>query len=167
MPNRYLRALLVVEFLIALQAVWTFWTEVGGQYHLDLMYWAWKFGLSLAAALLIVVITADLVRSDGAGRKKIWLYGSLLAATIAVAGLVTYYYHLHEPSDDNTDDQATSITGITIRGDSGCRKCFLVRMRGLEPPRHFWHMNLNHARLPVPPHPQDGRTNSDYASGCS
>ena len=29
----------------------------------------------------------------------------------------------------------------------------LVRMRGLEPPRHCWHMNLNHARLPVPPHP--------------
>src|ERR1700722_568859 len=27
-------------------------------------------------------------------------------------------------------------------------------MRGLEPPRHFWHMNLNHARLPVPPHPR-------------
>jgi hypothetical protein len=31
-----------------------------------------------------------------------------------------------------------------------------VRMRGLEPPRHFWHMNLNHARLPIPPHPRDG-----------
>jgi hypothetical protein len=30
----------------------------------------------------------------------------------------------------------------------------LVRMRGLEPPRHYWHMNLNHARLPIPPHPQ-------------
>ena len=27
----------------------------------------------------------------------------------------------------------------------------VVRMRGLEPPSRFWHMNLNHARLPIPP----------------
>ena len=28
-----------------------------------------------------------------------------------------------------------------------------VRVRGLEPPRGCPHMALNHARLPVPPHP--------------
>lgn len=30
----------------------------------------------------------------------------------------------------------------------------MVRMRGLEPPRDCSHMDLNHARLPIPPHPQ-------------
>ena len=27
----------------------------------------------------------------------------------------------------------------------------MVRARGIEPPRGFPHMNLNHARLPIPP----------------
>jgi formate dehydrogenase subunit delta len=37
-------------------------------------------------------------------------------------------------------------------------KCLesLVRMRGLEPPLPCENMNLNHARLPIPPHPLDG-----------
>ena len=39
-------------------------------------------------------------------------------------------------------------------GETFCRRCFwclLVRMRGLEPPRPCEHMDLNHARLPIPP----------------
>ena len=35
------------------------------------------------------------------------------------------------------------------------RKC-LVRETGLEPASSFEHMNLNHARLPIPPFPQVG-----------
>ena len=27
----------------------------------------------------------------------------------------------------------------------------MVRARGIEPPRGYPHMNLNHARLPIPP----------------
>ena len=32
---------------------------------------------------------------------------------------------------------------------------FLVRETGLEPASSFEHMNLNHARLPIPPFPQN------------
>jgi len=39
---------LILEFLIAIEMVFTFWSQVGGQYHLDLMFWPWKFGISLA-----------------------------------------------------------------------------------------------------------------------
>ena len=66
MRNRLLRPFLIVEFLIAIQAIFAFWSQVGGQYHLDLMFWPWKFGLSIAAASLIVAITANLVKNGGA-----------------------------------------------------------------------------------------------------
>ncbi len=103
-----LRILLIVEFLIAIQTVFAFWSQVGGQYHLDLMFWPWKFGLSLAAALLITMITAAFVR-----RQRPWALGVLLLVTIAIAGYVTYYYHLHEPADeDDTGDQQTTITRL-------------------------------------------------------
>ena len=36
------------------------------------------------------------------------------------------------------------------------RERFLMRMRGLEPPRPFGHTDLNRARLPIPPHPRGG-----------
>ena len=50
MRNSVLRPLLILEFLIAIEAIFTLWSQVGGQYHLDLMYWPWKFGLSVGAA---------------------------------------------------------------------------------------------------------------------
>jgi len=113
MPPKLLRPLLVVEFLIALQVVFTFWSQVGGQYHLDLMYWPWKLGVGLLAALLITSITAALVKSDGKVTGRIYLLASLLLATIAIAGGVTYYYHLNEPDDqDDQDDAQPTISQL-------------------------------------------------------
>src|SRR5882757_5451991 len=60
MSNRLLRPLLIVEFLLAVQVLSSFWAQVGGQYHLELMFWPWKLGLNLLAATLIVAITACL-----------------------------------------------------------------------------------------------------------
>jgi hypothetical protein len=106
-----LRPLLIVEFLIALQAVFTCWSQIGGQYHLDLMFWPWKLVLSATAALLTTALTASLIRTDGVVGKRVWLYGTLLLVTIALAGMVTYYYHLHEPTDeDDQSDQPATIT---------------------------------------------------------
>ncbi len=112
MRHRLLRPLLIVEFLIAIQAVFTFWSQVRGQYHLDLMFWAWKFGLSVGAAALIVAITASLVRSGGAITRRAVMLGSVLIAVLVVAGMVTYYYHLYEPADDDDqpDDEPAKIT---------------------------------------------------------
>lgn len=120
MPARLLRPLLIVEFLLALQVVFTCWSQIGGQYHLDLMFWPWKLGLSAAAALLTTGLTASLVRTDGIVGKKAWLYGSLLLATIALAGIVTYYYHLHEPTDeDDQNDQPATITQTFFKPTAG------------------------------------------------
>ncbi len=112
MRNRLLRPFLIVEFLIAIQAIFTFWSEVGGQYHLDLMFWPWKFGLSIAAASLIVAITANLVQNNGAITRCALTLCSFLIVVVVVAGMVTYYYHLNEPpdQDDQADDEPAQVS---------------------------------------------------------
>jgi hypothetical protein len=119
MPARLLRPLLIVEFLLALQVVFTCWSQIGGQYHLDLMFWPWKLVLSATAALLTTALTANLVGTNGVVGKRIWFYGTLLLATIALAGMVTYYYHLHEPTDE--DDQGDQPATITKARGAGSR----------------------------------------------
>jgi hypothetical protein len=104
MHNRLLRPLLIVEFLIALEAIFTMWSEVGGQVHLDLMFWPWKLGIGVASAGLIVAITANLVRNDGQVTRRAVLFFASLIVIFVVAGVVTYYYHLHEPTDQDQDD---------------------------------------------------------------
>lgn len=111
MPHKLLRPLLIVEFLIAIQAVFTFWSQVGGQYHLDLMFWPWKFGIGILMALLITATTSALVRSEGVITRRVYVLGALLVAAIAVAGCVTYYYHLNEPADE--DDQGDTQPTIS------------------------------------------------------
>lgn len=112
MRPRLLRPFLILEFLIALQTVFTFWSQVGGQYHLDLMFWPWKFGLSVAAAGLIVAITANLIQNNGAITRAGLTLCSFLIVVILAAGIVTYYYHLNEPPDDDDqqNDETASLT---------------------------------------------------------
>jgi glucan phosphoethanolaminetransferase (alkaline phosphatase superfamily) len=96
MRDRLYRLSLITEFLIAVQVMFTFWSQVGGQSHLDLMFWPWKFGLSILAAALIVAITA--------GRQP-RLALAFLLLTVITAGVVTYYYHVNEPTEPDTDYQ--------------------------------------------------------------
>ena len=105
MRKRLLRPFLIFEFLIAIQVLFTLWSEVGGQYHLDLMFWPWKLGLNLLAASLIVAITACACGAESSLPRRIWLYLALLVVTFAVAGVVTYYYHVNEPTDDEQDSE--------------------------------------------------------------
>jgi hypothetical protein len=110
MSNNVLRPLLVVEFLVAIEVVFTFWSQVGGQYHLDLMFWPWKLGIALGAATLIVAITAELARHEGSFTRRVLWLSSLLVAIVIAAGVVTYYYHLNEPTDDDDDDDQPRVT---------------------------------------------------------
>jgi len=115
MHNRLLRPLLIVEFLIAISAVFSIWSEVGGQYHLELMFWPWKLGLAFAAAGLIVAITANIIQHDGEITRRAILFCSLLIVTCAAAGIVTYYYHLNEPvdQDEDQDDDPPKISFLS------------------------------------------------------
>jgi hypothetical protein len=118
MDKRFLRPLLIAEFLLALQVVFKVWGEVGGQYHLDLMFWPWKLGMSFLAAGLIVAITGNLVKNEGTVTRRSMVYIGVLIATLVVAGVVTYYYHLNEPTDnDDEDDQPVRISRVVNKSD--------------------------------------------------
>ena len=96
MALRLLRAAYGIEFLIALVATLDFWAQVGGQGHLDLMAWWWKFSLSIATAAVVVKLTA--VSARPAGWRTLASFGWLMAVIglMALGAAVTYYYHLHE-----------------------------------------------------------------------
>jgi hypothetical protein len=108
MPHRLSQILFAIEFLIALMASITLWSQAGGQYHLDLMPWYWKLGLPMAAATAFTRLT--MCRADASSPKSraaAWLVALLLV--IGCAGTVTYYYHLYEPQDNSeetTDENA-------------------------------------------------------------
>ena len=54
MSPKLLRLVYACEFLVALIAVFTTWSEIGGQATLDLMHWSWKLGLGFALSAAFV-----------------------------------------------------------------------------------------------------------------
>jgi hypothetical protein len=108
----WLRLAYSFEFLVALMVVFTLWSEIGGQGHLDLMPWYTKLLCGLAMAWCSIRFTAGLVEEQKAwnSRSARWFIG--LVAIAIVMGTITYYYHLHEATDqpDNDDTTATSVT---------------------------------------------------------
>ena len=120
MRNSLLRPFLILEFLVAVDAVYTLWSEVGGQVHLDLMFWPWKLALGVGAAALISLITGQLARNDGRLTRRALMFCSILIAIVLMAGVVTYYYHLNEPTqqddDDSDEDAPAQITSLSFHG---------------------------------------------------
>lgn len=100
---------------LAIEVCLTFWGVVGGQYDLELMFWPWKFGLTLVAAALSTAITAELIRGvpeqRGAFSRRTVIYGALLVAMVIAAGFVSYHYYLNEP-DDSDDAPASQTTRL-------------------------------------------------------
>jgi hypothetical protein len=113
MTPKVLRLGLVFEFLVAIIAIFTAWSEIGGQAALDLMPWGWKFGLGVAMAAAVVGYTAALLEQDAlwSVRSARWL--SFLLIVGLVMGVVTYYYALQEDTIDS-DEADTSTSAITI-----------------------------------------------------
>ena len=102
--------LLIIVFLVAIQSVLALWAQVGGQYHLDLMFWPWKLGITLAASALITLIARESVRAARIITRRTLVYLLLLMAVMVTAGLVTLYYHQNEPTDDDQDTGESTYT---------------------------------------------------------
>ncbi len=107
MPPYLLRLAYVSEFFLALIAVLTGWSEIGGQGHLDIMPWYDILVLSVSLSLVAVLGTAAAVKHEKAFNSKTvtCLIAALLIA--GAMGAVTYYYHLHE-DDDNGESSSGS-----------------------------------------------------------
>jgi hypothetical protein len=111
-----LRLAYTTQFLIALMAVFVLWSQVGGQSHLDLLPWALKLVLGVAAAYGVVRATAASVSGDRAwnGHAVRWLGFTL--AVLAACGYATYYAHMNlEESDEADQPQDTTISRLHRR----------------------------------------------------
>ena len=111
------RLLYAIEFLIALLATYTVWSEVGGQEHLDMMAWYWKLLLGVAISVAAVKATAAAVSGERAWNARTLRWLSVILALAVACGALTYYYHVNEPPPEEDEDAApTSQTALIERG---------------------------------------------------
>jgi len=103
-----LRLFYAIEFLIALIATYTLWSQVGGQGHLDMMAWYWKLCLGTGIAFAAVKATAAAVAGTRAWNSRTLRWISIILALALACGAVTYYYHLTEPPPDDEDQEDTA-----------------------------------------------------------
>lgn len=108
MNAKLLRFGYVCEFLLAFVAIFTAWSEIGGQTALDVMHWGWKLGFGIALAASIVALTASLVSADAllTMRSARWL--GIILAILAGMATVTYFYSLQEDNGDSDDSNTIS-----------------------------------------------------------
>ena len=108
-PAKLLRFAYVCEFLLAIVAIFTAWSEIGGQSALDLMYWGWKLGLSVPLAAAIVAYTAALISEQHLWtlRSARWL--TVILILLLAIGVVTYYYALQTDNGD-TDENSGNVS---------------------------------------------------------
>ena len=109
-----LRLAYATQFLIAVIAVFTLWSEVGGQSHLDLMPWYLKLGLGGGAALAAVRATMCAVSGATAWNGGTVKWFGIMLALLAGCGLASYYFHVYGESEDEQDQE--SITSQLISG---------------------------------------------------
>jgi hypothetical protein len=107
MTQKLIRFAYVCEFLLALVAIFTAWSEIGGQAALDLMHWGWKLGFGCALGAGIVGYTSAIVASERMrnARAIAWLIAIVLL-TIGM-GIVTYYYTLEEEAGESDEPSGT------------------------------------------------------------
>lgn len=115
MNHALARLLYIIEFFLALLAILTLWSQAGGQTHLDLMPWHLKLFLSVAMAAASVKATVAAVTTHRAWNRRTVLWLAIVVLLGIVMGLITYYYHLTEPRDDDDMPQVALLVGNFIQ----------------------------------------------------
>jgi hypothetical protein len=108
MDPKLLRIVYIAEFLLALIAVYTVWSQVGGQGHLDQMAWYLKLPIGMLIAYAIVRATSAAAADDRGWNSRALRWTGIVVLLALIAGAVTYFTHLYEPADEDTDDQTTT-----------------------------------------------------------
>ncbi len=109
MSQRALRLVYACEFLLALIAIFTAWSEIGGQAALDVMHWAWKLGLSFALAASFVAYSAALATEETAWSLRAARWLTAMAILLVAMGAVTYFYQLQVDSGDSDETPPPSV----------------------------------------------------------
>ena len=113
-----LRLAYITQFLIAVIAVFTLWSQVGGQGHLDLIPWYVKLALGSGAAFAIVKATAAAVSRGPAWNGGTLKWFGILLALLLGCGLVTYYAHLYNESDEEDQQDEGGVSRLMWGGQS-------------------------------------------------
>ena len=110
----WLRLAYTLEFFMAVLTIFTLWSEVGGQGHLDLLPWYIKLICGLGSAWCCVRFTAGIVEQPKTWNRRSagWLLGIVFFA-IAM-GSIVYYYHLHEEPDDDSNDTTAAVSASPV-----------------------------------------------------
>lgn len=103
-----------VEFLVALIATFTVWSQVGGQGHLDLMPWYWKFFLGGGLSIATVRATVAAVESEQVWNSRTLRWLAMILTLMIGCGVVTYYYHLYEPDEEEQEQTVTDGSGAEV-----------------------------------------------------
>ena len=100
----FLRLAYVAVFLLAVIAMFTLWSQVGGQDYLDVMPWHLKLALGAGSAFAAVKAAAAAVEGEKAWNARTLKWFGLTLALLVAAGLVTYYYHVNYEYDNQDED---------------------------------------------------------------
>jgi hypothetical protein len=114
MDPRFLRIVYVAEFLLALIAVFTAWSQIGGQGHLDQMAWYLKLTLGVSMAYAIVRATAAAASGERGWNSQARRWTGFVVLLAIAAGLATYYAHLYEPADEEDEEDTTTQTSVDL-----------------------------------------------------
>ena len=128
-PRSWLRLAYAFEFWIALLAIFTVWSQVGGQAHLDLIAWYLKLACAVALAWSGVRMTSAMVENPKAWNRRAarWFLGILALSTL-IAG-ITYWYHLHEVLDEPDTDENSATTVRNRKGSDNCLQRIVIVTR--------------------------------------
>lgn len=112
MTPKLLRLAYISEFLVAVIAIFTAWSEIGGQASLDAMPWGWKFGLGLGLAAASVGYTASVASDVPIWNKRSLLWLAVIAVVTLSMGVITYYYGLQASLNNGSDEQQDSTMSL-------------------------------------------------------
>lgn len=111
----WLRLGYAFEFWLALLVIFTVWSQVGGQGHLDLIAWYIKLACSLTLAWSAVRMTGGMVENARAWNRATLRWFFAVAAISALIVGITYWYHLHEvPDEPDADENSATAVGNRI-----------------------------------------------------
>ena len=112
-----LRLAYVALFLLALIAVFTLWSQVAGQGHLDLISWYWKLGFGLGAAYATVKAAAAAVAEKEAWNVRSLRWFIVVLAMLTGCALTAWYAHVYYEDDegDGSDEEPAKAVACSPR----------------------------------------------------
>ena len=103
MSAKLLRLAYICEFLIALIAIFSAWSEIGGQATLDLMHWSFKLVLGAGLAAAVVAYSAAVVKQEALWTMRSARWLTAIVILLCAMGVVTYFYSLQVEAGDSDE----------------------------------------------------------------